>query len=145
MNGSTADTANFLFDTGATTTVIDSTFFAKSKIKTKLKKSLAITASGLTKISSVKIKSLSINNIDLFEKGGSLSVIDLSKFEKLNINGIIGYDILCRFTVSINFDEKIMEWRSFNESLSKADYERLNFELSSFIPIPKFPINIITE
>ena len=26
LNGSTADTANFLFDTGATTTVIDSTF-----------------------------------------------------------------------------------------------------------------------
>lgn len=71
LNGLTADTANFLFDTGATTTIIDSTFLVKSKIKTKLKKSLAITASGLTKISSAKIKSLSINDINLFEKGGS--------------------------------------------------------------------------
>lgn len=47
--------------------------------------------------------------------------------------------------MSIDLDEKIMEWRSFDETLSKPDYERLNFELSSFIPIPKFPINITTE
>ncbi len=145
LNGSTTDTANFLFDTGATTTVIDSAFLAKSKIKTKLKKSLAITASGLTKISNAKIKSLSINNINVFKKGGSLSVIDLSKFESLNIVGIIGYDILCRYIVSVDFNDKIMQWHSFDETPSTSDYERFNFELSSFIPIPKFPIKILTE
>ncbi len=83
LNGSTTDTANFLFDTGSTTTVIDSAFLVKSNIKTKLKKSLAITASGFTKIKKTKIKRLSINNVNVFEKAGNISVIDLGKFKSL--------------------------------------------------------------
>ncbi len=144
VNNAKLDTAIFLFDTGATGSIIDSTFAAKNNIKSKLSGAMTITASGPVKIRSAKIKSLKFDDKNILTKNIDFSVIDLSNFKSLNIQGIIGYDLLSRYCISVNYDKRCMEFYSFNDYKGPNDYEKYKFELSDFVQIPKFSISFTT-
>lgn len=96
---------HFIFDTGANATVINPETAKRLNFSSN-KASTATGASGETKSSIIKDKSIKVGSIQL-ERIDLLS-IPLSHLEKAmgkNIDGIIGFDLLERFVVEINYDK----------------------------------------
>jgi len=99
----------FILDTGATTSVIDSSVAVRLGFDLKNLASVKLTTAG----GSVMSKSLKLCQINLFDTEVSnfdVSVINLPYQITLFASGLIGMDFLLKFKeLKINFDEKYIE------------------------------------
>ncbi len=100
VNGS--DTLNFLFDTGASGTLIDSDAYSRIQLNTT-GSSVNIGASGARPVTSSKGNILSIGGFKL--KGFPLYGTSLAHMDAAfgkRVDGIIGYDIFCNYVVEVD-------------------------------------------
>lgn len=105
---------HFLFDTGASVTVLDSTWVAERRIKTsgRMQAAGAGASGGATfaTLDSLRIASPAGDGIAL--TGVKVAVLDVNpSFEPLfwrRMAGVIGYDVISRFVVTIDYDDSVL-------------------------------------
>ena len=146
VNNIKKDTVRFLFDTGATSGSIDSEFVSRHNIKLINSSTFNIGATGKPiKVNCIKINSIRLEGFNYLKESEEFSIENLSQYKKLNIQGIIGHDLLKNYCISINFDTKTMEFMPLASIIKNdTEYDKINFELLSYFPIPKVPITIKT-
>ena len=121
---------NFVFDTGAGLTVIDEDVAKKLKLKGK-KVQLNETTSTFVLI---KHNEIEINGFPM-EKNIKVYSTDLDHLEislGLDLDGIVGYDLLHHHTVHLNYEEKILDIYEHGQGPKKGD--PIPFELNITIP-----------
>jgi predicted aspartyl protease len=132
---------SFVFDTGATSTVLDSTTAVALKI-TPQNQTTAQGASGssnyqLSKIASVNIHDVELKNLTAIH----VSLLSLSRSLGSKIDGIIGNDVLLNRVTEINYDTRMIRLlRSVDES-SISSPRKLPFTFVNFIPIPAIDLS----
>jgi predicted aspartyl protease len=97
---------NFILDTGASAVCLSKELTKKLKIRGGSKQE-ALSASGVFEIKAVKIRSISVQRAQ--RRNLEVAVMDLSYIsEKLEtkVEGILGYDYLKSFQLSINYPQQ---------------------------------------
>ena len=135
----------FIFDTGGTGTLMDSLSAVNAGIKKDEGRNVNVIGSGgardyaIASHQNVSLPgSIKINDIELV-------LMNLSSFSsavKDTIHGIIGYDVLSRYTTKIDFERRKIFLYSNIKSADTAGYVRIPFEFNKGIVIPRFPIAI---
>lgn len=115
---------NFLFDTGAGITVVDNNI--AKQLSLDINKESKISTSGKSLLSKestsniVKIgKSVHLDSINLI----LMDLSHLSKYLNTNVDGVIGYDLLSRFIIETNIDNKVFKFYKFDTFLYKGNSE----------------------
>ena len=146
VNNIEKDTVRFLFDTGATGGSIDSEFVRRNNIKSINSSTFNIDATGKSiEVKSIKINSIRLEGSNYLKESGEFSIENFSQYKKLNIQGILGYDLLKNYCISINYDTKTIEFMPLASVIkNESEYDKINFELLSYFPIPKVSITIKT-
>uniref|UniRef100_UPI00404A19D2 retropepsin-like aspartic protease n=1 Tax=Gelidibacter sp. TaxID=2018083 RepID=UPI00404A19D2 len=113
---------NFLFDTGAGITVVD-TNIAK-QLSLDINKESKISTSGKSLLSkestsnSVKIgKNINLDSINLI----LMDLSHLSKYLNTNVDGVIGYDLLNKFILETHIDNKVFRFYEFDTFIYKGN------------------------
>ncbi len=100
---------NFVFDTGAGATSINSTTAEKLKL-TGSKTTTSKGASGDVELKVIKNNTLTIRNLNLKKINlYSAPLVHLEKVFGTDIDGILGYDLLKKYVVKINYDTSEIE------------------------------------
>lgn len=132
------DTLNFVFDTGASMCVLDSTIAAENKIE-PFTENMATGASGSTDYKIASMEEFQVKGLKLSKLNTVL--VNLSHLKHgLSIDGIIGRDFLFNYATKIDYDKK--ELIFYNEiSEVKTIYKnKLTYNLDW--GIPQIPIGI---
>jgi predicted aspartyl protease len=113
---------NFLFDTGAGITVVDNNI--AKQLSLDINKESKISTSGKSLLSKestsniVKIgKSVHLDSINLI----LMDLSHLSKYLNTNVDGVIGYDLLSRFIIETNIDNKVFKFYEYDTFLYKGN------------------------
>jgi hypothetical protein len=146
VNNIKKDTVRFLFDTGATGGSIDSEFVSRNNIKLTNSSTFNIGATGKQiEVNCIKVSSIRLEGVNYLNESSEFSIQNFSQYKKLNIQGIIGHDLLKNYCISINYDTKTIEFLPLASIIKdEKEYNKINFELLSYFPIPKVPITIKT-
>ncbi len=141
LNGK--DSLIFYFDTGASTTLLDTKLAAKYNIKTSYKRTVP-GASGSRSYDIATNHKIRLTDDVVIE---NITIV-LEDLERLNntagikFDGIIGNDILKNYLTKIDFDSQNIYLYPFNEILNTSEYKEINFSFKNNIPIPQFPLTI---
>ena len=135
----------FIFDTGGTGTLMDSLSAVNAGIKKDEGKNVNVIGSGGAQDYAIASHQniLLPGNIQI--KDIELVLMNLSSFSsavKDTIHGIIGYDVLSRYTTKINFESHKVSLFTSIKSVDTAGYMKIPFEFNKGISIPRFPITI---
>ena len=131
---------NFVFDTGATTTVLDSAVAVKYGIK-PLTQQNSTGATGnqaydISTISDLKMGTLDISNI-------SCVLVDLAHLKgKKKIDGIIGYTLLSDYVTKIDYNKNELVFYNTIKDCDEVYKKQIKFDFENEIPIPQIPIAI---
>jgi hypothetical protein len=133
----------FVFDTGATADLLDSSIAKELGLKPNYKQNT--TGAGGTKSYDVILsQKLSLNN-SISVDNTHLVLSDLSRIIRRSgkkFDGIIGYSLLKDHVTKIDYDsEEILVYNKIQD-LTTDGYESISFEFGNGIPIPQFDINI---
>lgn len=135
------DSLCFYFDTGATTTLIDSTKASELEIKPNYQQA----AAGGTKTYQISLsQSVNLPNNDKIN-GIHVVIADLTRLQKKlgrKIDGIIGHSILNAYKTKIDFDNQVIELYPLDAIIDTREYNTIDFLFGNNIPIPQFPITI---
>lgn len=133
----------FVFDTGATSDLLDSTTANNLGLEANYKQD--VSGAGGTKsydiILNQKLKlqnKIEINNTHLV-------LTDLTKLKdrlERNFDGIIGYSLLKKYVTKIDYENKKIFLYNKIENVDTDGYKTINFEFENGIPIPQFDISI---
>ena len=133
--------ADFIFDTGASITVIDSAYAAKIGLKTEGKME-AQGAGSTGKASFAKVETLKVvsddgDGVELHDqKVGVLSVnATLAPFFWRDCAGVLGFNFISRFVNEIDFDEKVLTLRDARYFNYKGKGARVPFALAGTVPV----------
>jgi len=136
----TGEELDFVFDTGASTGVLDSTVAEKLGIKSNYSQA-AQGANGsetynIALNQTIRIGSLALSN-------SNLVLVDLQKLSERSgrkIEGIIGYDILKRYKTRFDFEKSIIALYDKNEEIAGLkDYIKIPLKFDG-IPIPQIDL-----
>ena len=138
------DSLNFIFDTGSTHAVIDSVTAENERIG-KLNRTAVIMggSGGSHQQTMVSNQRLKFNGIELDDL--KLILMDFSSLSKdlgSKVDGVIGYEILNKYTTMLDFERKQILLYDQIKSVDTAGYIGIPFEFSKNILIPRFPIAI---
>ena len=133
---------NFVFDTGASSTVLDEEIAEKMNVDSRGTTS-ATGASGSASYKLARAKKITIENVQL--KGIPLILVDLkaiSNRSPVEIHGIIGNDLLKKFVTRIDYEKKELTLFKKVSSIKNLDsYKQTNFVFDRG-PIPQMEISI---
>jgi hypothetical protein len=134
--------ADFLLDTGASITVLDSAFAAAHGISAQGHVQVAGAGSDQGGASFSEIRSLFVpgpdgEGIELgAEKVAVLSLAPhLEPFFWRKVAGVLGYDFICRFAMTLDYDATTVTFTDPESFQPPAGATRLPFELASNIPV----------
>lgn len=111
-----SDTLNFIFDTGASTTFLDSAFARKLNLTVSDDVKIARGMGGtqqilLTKNHTIRINQLKEDNVDMY----LMNIEILSYLYGKTIHGIIGYPLLKKYTAKVNYDKEELSFWTFGK------------------------------
>lgn len=136
------DTLNFVFDTGATACVLDSTIAANNNIEPFTEHN----TSGATGSATYKIASIEAFQVDSLELNNVTTVlVNLSHLENgRSINGIIGADLLFKYITKIDYDKKELIFHNDLSAVNTLYKSKLTFDfgIGNGFPIPHIPMAI---
>ncbi len=136
-----SDTLDFVFDTGAGGTVINSETATRLKFDNS-KEAITTGASGQVSVSIIENKVVHLNSLEIHKVDlQSSPLIHLEKSIGRDIDGIIGYHILQHFVVKINYDSSEIEIYKSKGFKYKGDGEVVKIDLGR-IPTSKFKISL---
>jgi hypothetical protein len=133
----------FVFDTGATSDLLDSTTASKLGLKANYKQDVS-GAGGKKSYDIILYQKLTLQNkIEI--DSTHLVISDLTKLkDKLerDFDGIIGYSLLKRYITKIDYEsQKILLYNKI-KSVDTMGYTAIPFEFTNGIPIPQFDISV---
>ncbi|WP_374464648.1 retropepsin-like aspartic protease [Chryseobacterium sp.] len=131
----------FVFDTGATTTLVDAGFAKSVGIEPNFQQKAS--GGGGSKVYDVALnQSFVVGNSKIDQAHFVLE--DMTRMrEKLgNIDGITGNNLIKKFITEIDFDQKSIFLYNNDEKLDVKDFKTIPFEFGNNIPIPQFDIKI---
>jgi predicted aspartyl protease len=136
------DTAlyTFIFDTGAGETVIDKTAAMALGLNFTVKKSVE-GAGGNSDLAAAFDKSVHFNSLLLNHVNFYLSELPVQN--GVQLNGIIGYDLLKDFACYINYEKSRLEIYAPNAKISLKNGKEQDFKLVENIPV--FPLRFTTD
>lgn len=137
------DTLNFYFDTGATSTLVDSTKAVELGLKPDYEQS--VSGAGGSKVYKVVLNQTIFIADKLHIDSTHIVLDDLARLQSRlgrKFDGIIGYSILKDYKTRIDFDHKVIELYPFNVDLDISGYTAIDFDFLRGIPIPQFPVTI---
>jgi hypothetical protein len=125
---------NFLLDTGAQLSYIDSSKAFEYKIK-KVDRQKVRRVSFSDEVSFFRLDSIKIGNLTIFDQDVvGLSLSPLSKFEGTTLDGILGYDFLQRFVVEIDYINQILTIYEPDKFNYAGEGEVLKLDLGWYLP-----------
>jgi hypothetical protein len=139
-----SDTLRFIFDTGSTAALIDSTTAENAGISKKSRIPATVAGSGGSQTymmalnQSLKLSDIELNHINLT----LINFSSLSAQIGSKLHGIVGYEILNRYVTQLDFDEKKLRLYDHIKSVDTTGYTGIPFEFSKSTLIPRFPISI---
>jgi hypothetical protein len=142
INNST-DSLLFYFDTGAATTLIDSSVAQRAGLVSDYE--LKVDGAGGERNYLVALnQTVHLSNTIKID---STHIVfdDLSRLEAImgqHFDGIVGYSILKNHKTKVDFDNKVIELYSFNSEVDMKGYSELPFSLKKEICVPQFPITV---
>jgi len=139
-----SDSLNFIFDTGSTHALIDSVTVEKEGLSKSNRTTVVVGGSGgsrqQTMVSNqqLKFKGIELKDLNLI----LMNFSSLSKDLGSKVDGVIGYEILSKYTTILDFERKQMLLYDQIKSVDTTGYIGIPFEFSKNILIPRFPISI---
>lgn len=142
INNST-DSLLFYFDSGAATTLIDSS----TAQRTGLVPDYELKVDGAGGEHNYKVALNQVIHLPNAVKIDSTHIVfdDLSRLQAIlgqHFDGIVGYSILKNYKTKVDFDNKVIELYPFNSELDMKEYSELPFSLKKEICVPQFPITV---
>lgn len=137
------DSLNFLFDTGATQTAIDSATAVKAGIVAD-QTAMAAGVTGMQRIPMTGALAIQAGTAKLRPHPAILVNLSQlsSRYGKI-IHGIIGYELLTNFIVRLDIDKQQLElYHSVKDMAPSVLGEKLSFSFSYAIPIPQAECSI---
>ncbi|NQX85925.1 MAG: aspartyl protease family protein [Flavobacteriaceae bacterium] len=133
----------FIFDTGATSDLLDSTTADKLGLKANYKTDVS-GASGAKSYDIILYQKLTLQNkIEI--DSTHLVLTDLTRLKnklERDFDGIIGYSLLKKYITKIDYEnQKILLYNKI-ENIDTKGYKTINFKFENGIPIPQFDISI---
>lgn len=133
----------FIFDTGATSDLLDSTTADKLGLKANYKQDVS-GAGGAKSYDIILYQKLTLQNkIEI--DSTHLVLTDLTRLKdrlERNFDGIIGYSLLKKYITKIDYEnQKILLYNKI-ENIDTKGYKTINFKFENGIPIPQFDISI---
>lgn len=133
----------FVFDTGATSDLLDSTTANKLGLKSNYKKN--VSGAGGEKSYDIVLNQRLTLQSKIEIDSTHLVLTDLTKLKdafKKDFDGIIGYSLLKKYITKIDYEnQKILLYNKI-ENVDTIDYKAIPFEFGNGIPIPQFDISI---
>jgi predicted aspartyl protease len=132
---------SFVFDTGATSTVLDSTTAVTLKIAPQ-NQTTAQGASGSSRYQLSRIASVNIHNLELKNLTAiHVSLLSLSQSLGAKIDGIIGNDVLLNRVTEINYDTRMIRLLNSVDESSISSSRKIPFTFMNLIPIPAIDLS----
>ncbi len=133
----------FVFDTGATSDLLDSTTADKLGLKANYKQDVS-GAGGTKSYDIILHQKLTLQNkIEI--DSTHLVLTDLTKLKNAlekDFDGIIGYSLLKKYITKIDYENKKMLLYDKIQDVDTIGYRVIPFEFENGIPIPQFNIGI---
>lgn len=137
------EVSTFLFDTGATSDLLDSTTASKLGLKANRKQDVS-GAGGSKSYDIILHQKITLQN-KIKIKNTSLVLVDLTELKdalERDFDGIIGYSLLEKFITKIDYENKKILLYDKIKDVDTAGYKAIPFEFGNGIPIPQFNISI---
>ncbi|WP_046758117.1 aspartyl protease family protein [Kordia jejudonensis] len=135
---------NFVFDTGASTMVLDETVAKKLGVKADYQQPTE-GAAGTEMYNIALSQQLHIQDITLTSHMVLVDLARLSKKGNQKIDGIIGADIMKAFVTRLNFDDSVIElYKNIEEVKNVETYKVVNASLD-FANIPQIALEFTLE
>ena len=139
--------ADFLVDTGASVTVIDSVYAAAIGLKSegKLQASGAGAAGGaaLTRVDSLRVEGPNGDGVAL--AGQNVAVLSLSPYLSpfffRDVAGVLGYDFISRFVLDVDFDRAVLTLHDPHRFVYGGAGKSVPLTLAGNIPVVKARID----
>jgi len=138
LNGAPTDTLNLVFDSGAGSSLLDSSVVARIFPGRRLGQSMAKGASGTTTMQVLGNESIYLGGQKL--DGINFLVNNLNRLSGTmgrRLDGIIGYDILKRFVVRLDLDKQTLALYQHIDDVKEDKGPALDFDFSpdiNFLP-----------
>jgi len=137
------DECTFVFDTGATSDLLDHTTAKKLGLEANYKQE--VSGAGGTKTYDIVLSQKLTLNHEIEIDNTHIVLTDLAKLkERLekDFDGIIGYSLLKTYVTKIDYEnQKILLYNQI-ESADTTNYTAIPFEFGNGIPIPQFDLTI---
>lgn len=132
----------FVFDTGATSTVLDSATAVQIR-QAPTSRMAAQGASGSASYQRSTLKTIRVNNLELKNiTAVHVPLTRLSSSFGKTIHGIIGNDILLRYTVEIDYDSGVLRLYGAQALPPLHPYQKIPFTFVHNIPIPAIALEV---
>ena len=139
--------ADFIYDTGASITVLDSAYAAKIGVKTEGQLQGQGAASAGTgsfgTLQSLRVASADGDGIEV--KDSKIAVLSvnstLAPFFWRDCAGIIGFDVISRFVNEIDYDAKTLTWYDPKTWAYAGKGTAIPFTLAGHVPVAKFTLD----
>ncbi len=137
------ESLNFIFDTGATADLIDSTAAVKLNLKADYQQEVQ-GAGGTKEYDMILGQQLAISNIQLNDVNFVISNLNhLNEMSDQHIDGIIGYSLLRKYITKIDYENQQMLIFNSISDVNTNGFETIPFQFENDIPIPQFEISAV--
>jgi hypothetical protein len=137
---------SFVFDTGASSTVIDST--AAQRLGIVANYSQAVTGASGQKLYQMALDQQFFLGDKETIKGVNCVLVNLERLKQLNghpFAGIIGKDLLDKFAVHLDFEKNELLLFRKGSDFNSEGYQKLAFEFGNYIGIPQFEVQLTLQ
>ncbi|TFG93072.1 MAG: retroviral aspartyl protease [Candidatus Atribacteria bacterium] len=138
----TSKELKFIFDTGATSDLLNSTTAKKMGMKSNYQQEVKGAGESKTYDIVLNQKLTLLQNIEI--NNTHLVLADLSSLNEVldkNVDGIIGYSLLSKYVTKIDYENKKLILYKEIKDVDVEGYNAIPFQFGDGIPIPQFDIS----